>query len=84
MCYDDCKSAAVSIVGSKADSIHQRNEDHYQLLDNLNEHLEPNLAISPVTAIYVVCDGFDGDRCAEFVSAELPGLIKECPHFEVC
>eukprot|EP01084_Bolivina_argentea_P288551 495267_1 len=82
MCYDNCKSAAVSIAGKKASSIHQNNEDHYQLLDNLIEDLEHDLAISPLTAIYVVCDGFGGDKCAEFVSTKLPGLIKECPHFE--
>ncbi len=84
MCYDNCKSAAVSIAGKKASSIHQNNEDHYQLLDNLIEDLEHDLAISPLTAIYVVCDGFGGDKCTEFVSTKLPGLIKECLHFEVC
>ncbi len=62
----------------------QNNEDRCRLLDNLHEDIEPNLEILPTTAIYVVCDGYNGDQCAKFVCSELPGLIKQCPHFEVC
>ncbi len=84
MWYSKCTSAAVSVAGVKASSIHQHNEDQYQLLENLNEDLGSNLEISPLTAIYIVCDGFGGNQCAEFVAAELPRLIRECPYFEVC